>query len=236
MISGKDKKIVAAVFASRGNISIMNGGSVLKCLKKTGHPHNKGDYSTGHRAYSNEYWEFICTIEEYFQCIEDMARAEWLSGSVFSHYRFYKVNCESKGIDTSNKELLKENCDYSFYDKPLVYTQDMVDSEIPVSQGLKYLDGSGQYCRCLAHVYSNTDKRGKVIGHMYEHPNNGFIPAISISDYSEIRPIKTPDQIKQDKLDAHLNEIDKYLTNEGVPVDRIWLEMLQAKGYIVEPK
>lgn len=135
MISEKDKKIVAAVFASRGKPKgdNLDGHVISKCTKTNGF-YNKGDVLFANKGASNSYYEYICTIEEYNQCIEDMSRDEWMNSGVDKSYMLHVKHCKNNGVDTSNKELLEEHCDYSFYDKPveelildmkapLVYTQ-----------------------------------------------------------------------------------------------------------------
>ena len=119
MISERDKKIVAAVFASRGEPegSFQPGFVVSECIKDTSAT-KKGDIKFTVFQPDRNSFKYICTIEEYNQCIKEMARPEWMNDGVHSNYYFHKLECKNKGIYTSNKELLKENCNYSFYDKP----------------------------------------------------------------------------------------------------------------------
>ena len=235
MISEKDKKIVAAVFASRGFVHEMDD-KVFNLIGRCKIAHERyevGDYSAINNSASDEYWEVICTIEEYNQCIEDMARADWMCNLGCHGYQIHLFTCKINHIDTSNKELLKENCDYSFYDKPLVYTQDMKDAGKPIKQGMQFKNSDGVLLTAL--LIGKT-----TVGYLDE---DGDVDSIWKEN---IHPIKTLEQIKQDKLDAHIQAVAQAICTEYCKAtdlyNKTWEHFkgeavaLYNTGYIVEPK
>ena len=232
MVSEKDKKIVAAVFASRGE----PGGSVNNwithiavCVKDICFM-KKGSVAHTSASANKKHWEIICTIKEYNQCIEDMARAEWLNGSVHSNYYFYKVECKNRCIDTSNKELLKEHCDYSFYDKPLVYTQDDFYQGLPVA---------GQTCN-IKYRGGNTFNEALIMyisdyGLVHKDAETGVEIFCGSLDVVEFLPIKTPEQIDQYELDEKAKTLHSDLLCNGYCSELRGAEYL-LDNYTIEPK
>ena len=144
MITEKQMKIVDAV-AELGceEIELLNRRCLTHVVRATGlnRIHNEGFLNFATIFRENKYWECICTIEEYNQCIEEMKY----------HYDIPKW-CSYNRAD---KELLTvENSDYSFYEKEtLVYGQDVyVNNTVYSNKKFKFgcltLDGESAIILC----------------------------------------------------------------------------------------
>ena len=215
-ISEKDKKIIASVNDSRGEPKGDKSLDFIIKANKTFSGYKIGDIHHGD-PYTDEYWEKLCTAEEYKRCIEDMARADWLSCSVHSNYSFHKLECKNRGIDTSNKKLLKKHC---IYDKPLVYTQhqDVI------------VDGYENYNWKFG-CYLLDDINCIVI-------NDSSHMTIPVSRLS-VKPILTPEQIKQTIKDEQLKEYTNIIRDACLPVTdkkvKVMLEFLHGKNLLADP-
>jgi len=243
MISEKEKKIVAAVNESRGEPrGRIDSFNCIGVSLGFGVYHRAGEIHYIDEDAMTEYWEVICTIEEYNQCIDDMSRADWMYNNSYGTYEQYKQRLDSLGTDTSNKRLLAKHCDYSFYDKPLVYTQDDYDNGklAPVGAEVLFLNEGDKYY--LEYGQDILGETVKVISDRLPASGSVNVQAIECegSCYcfrSEmLHPIKTPEQIKQDKLDAQANSIFSDLVDDGFVLHPNLISFMQSKGYIVEPK
>ena len=212
-ISGKDEKIVASVFASRGEPE--GEGKefthVSMCTLDNEY-FDKGDIAFTDEYVCLDWWSVICTIEEYNQCIEDMYAATWMNNGTRCCYKGHIEYCKRNNIDTSNKELLKEHCDYSFYEKPLVYTQEIKEEVI------------ASFCSWL--INTNEDMI-----------SGGEQSIIELGDEFLVFDSKTPEQIKQDKLKDHIYKISKQVSRDYrfMSLEDAIFAAYDA-GYIVEPK
>ena len=236
MISEKEKKIVAAVNASRGEPKgVLRGWSkfISVCIKEIGGCDKGGIYYSGVDA-NEKYWEVICTIEEYNQCIEEMARAEWMNSGVDRSYAGYKLECRLNNIDTSNKRLLPEK------NTPTLYTQSMYDAGIlaPIGSEVVLLNKDDKY-----YMEYGRDLLGKVVKVLTDRlPMEGSMNVQAVEyDHNSycfrsdmLHPIKTPEQAK---LDALVDELEAFIIDHRENRSSAGLaKALIKKGYIVKSK
>jgi len=229
-ISEKDKNIVAAVIASRGEIKGEDYAfeRVAVCIKPVC-GYNSGEVLLVHHTANQSIWKYICTIEEYNQCIEDMELAGWMC-SIYRDYTHYKDMCKRISIYTSNKTLLKKNC---IYDKPLVYTQDDYDNNVmpPIGCKLNVKNKSA--------LWTNVTLKFSGNAHVIIGCNDKVLDQCFLIGDVQFLPTKTPEQIKQDKIDSQIKDLAiKYsgLFDDLDTSPLSFIAALQKDGYIVEPK
>lgn len=215
-ISEKDKKIVAAI--NHFKCDTYNDKVFAELIKnEPDYPNEKvgGKFFVNADFDTNRY-SLLCTLEEYQKGIENMARARWMSNG--DSYSTYKYNCNVSNIDTSNKTLLKEHC---IYDKPLVYTQHQ-DVFISGYEGYAWKFG----CYLL-------DGNNCIVLNGY-----GSHMTIPVSRL-RVKPILTPEQIKQTIKDEQLKEYTNIIRDACLPVTdkkvKVMLEFLQDKNLLADP-
>jgi hypothetical protein len=81
MISKKDKMIVKAINKSKGSPVDIESVYRYQCVAKAkgsnrDFPH--GEIHAVKDTHSDEYWKFICTVEEFKQCVKEMSEAKWM--------------------------------------------------------------------------------------------------------------------------------------------------------------
>jgi hypothetical protein len=198
----QEKTVIDAVIDLRAELTLKN------CHHTSAEDETIKCGPSGYLAMKRRNIGHVCTIEEFNQCVREMAEAKWMSkNGVGFDYQVHKDD----EFDAKKAEP--------------IYTQAMKDAGDDIEIGMLYIDEDGHQCSLIGENNSPCVYVGRPT-------DNRINPRyISVSDKDYCKPIdtRTPEE-------EQVEEISALLSKSCLTTHVECVKLLQQKGLLAEIK